>query len=417
MNIKGYSLIWLGLSIALNVNTVQAEEASGPGFGSPDAVENTIRDDREITGAIFDKRLSQSWFDWKKQLEKDHGLSFGLDYSGVYLKSSENGASGDDNAAGGMLRFFGSWELTGRGTKNTGAFVWKVEHRHKYTDNAPQAFGFDQSIVGLIEPPFSDQGARWTNLYWRQRFNDGKSVLLGGFLDATDYVDVFALGSPWTGFLNLAFSTGTNTIYLPNDAALGIAGATMLTDKMYIIGSLSDAYSDPTDITDSFKRFFDESEYFTSVELGWTQGQDRIYFDNTHVTLWHVDKNEATGAPDGWGVAFQYITLINNNFMPFIRGGYADDGGTLMEKSIGVGFGYQPVAGRDLFGVGFQWGVPNEKTFSSGLPDQKTLEVFYRFPLTEQLVITPDIQYIKDPALNTTQDSLWIVGLRARLAL
>ena len=56
-------------------------------------------------------------------------------------------------------------------------------------------------------------------------------------------------------------------------------------------------------------------------------------------------------------------------------------------------------------------------TFCPGLDDQYSFEVFYRFQLTEQLAITPDIQYLVDPALNPDEDKLWVVGLRARLAL
>lgn len=47
--------------------------------------------------------------------------------------------------------------------------------------------------------------------------------MLGGFLDATDFVDVYGLASPWMHFMNLAFSTGSAAIDLPNDAALGAA--------------------------------------------------------------------------------------------------------------------------------------------------------------------------------------------------
>jgi porin len=403
--------------LCLSVDESRAEENNAPGFGSPDTVENLIEDDARISGALIGKRIVEPWFEWKKSVQDKHGLSLGVDYSAVTLKSNKTGASGNDNAAAGMLRFYGSWDLVGQGTKNTGAFIWKLEHRHKYTDLAPQGIGFDQGAVSLIEPPFSNDKLRLTNLYWRQRANEGKTTVIGGFLDATDYVDVFALGSPWTGFLNLAFSIGTNTIYVPNDAAFGVAAGTMTTDETYLIAGLTDAYADPTDPLTSVDNFFNENEYFTSVEFGWTNSQDRIYLDNAHITLWHVDENRSIGAPSGSGVAFQYITYLNENLMPFVRGGYADDGGTLMQKSLSIGLGYQKIAGRDLLGIGYNWGEPNEKTFSPGLRNQQTLEVFYRFQLAEQFVLTPDIQYIKNPALNPTRDSLWVVGLRARLAL
>jgi len=84
-----------------------------------------------------------------------------------------------------------------------------------------------------------------------------------------------------------------------------------------------------------------------------------------------------------------------------------------MEKSVSVGLGYQKIAGRDLLGVGLNWGEPNKDTLGPGLKDQITLEIFYRFQLAEQFALTPDIQYIQDPALNPNEDSLWIFGLGA----
>jgi porin len=268
----------------------------------------------------------------------------------------------------------------------------------------------------LVEPPFSDQGGRWTNLYWRQRLNQGRATVNSGLLDATDYVNVYALASPWTGFMNFAFSTGSSSIFIPNDAAFGIAGGTMLNENMFLIGGVVNAWTDSTDPFDTVDDFFSENEYFSSVELGWTRSPGRIYQDNMHVTLWHVDESIPAETPGGWGVAFNYsLSLNNDQFMPFIRGGYADDGGTLLQKSLSAGLGYN--INGDQLGVAANWGQPNENSFGANLKDQYVLEVYYRWQLSEQIAITPDIQYLIDPALNQKRDSLWIFGLRARLAL
>jgi porin len=207
-------------------------------------------------------------------------------------------------------------------------------------------------------------------------------------------------------------------MFLPNDATLGVAGATMLTDKLYVIGGLTNAYADSTDpINDSFDRFFNDNEYFATVELGWTPSQEQIYLNNTHVTLWHVDNSPQAGAIRGWGLSFSHIQYVAGKWMPFVRGGYAKDGGSLLEKSISIGFLYQDTPAKDLLGVGLNWGQPNKSTFRPGLDDQLTLEVFYRFQITQQFALTPNIQYLKNPALNPGDDSLWVFGLRARLAL
>ena len=107
---------------------------------------------------------------------------------------------------------------------------------------------------------------------------------------------------------------------------------------------------------------------------------------------------------------------MNEHWITFARGGYAKDGGSLLETSLVGGFAYQTVPGGNQLGVAYNWGAPNESSWGSGLDDQHTLEAFYRIQLWKEVAITPDIQYIKNPALNPEASSMWVYGLRARLA-
>ena len=415
--VLGVAIAAIVIGMTLLSPVASAEDAeSDKSFGSPNAVENTLADDAAETGSTLGDRIVQPWFDWKAGLQKRHGLSFGVDYSAVWLGSSKAGLSGGDAASSGMVRFFGAWELVNRGSANSGSFVWKVENRHKYGSIPPSAFGFELGSVGLIAPPFSDQGGRVTNFYWRQRLAGGKVTLLGGLLDATDYVDVFALASPWTGFLNFAFSTGTTTVFLPNDATAGIAAGAMLTEKLYVIGGITNAFANPVQPFKSFD-YLSDGEYYKSLELGLTPAHGRIYHDNLHLTYWHVDASAKAGTPGGWGLNFQYVRTLKEKYMPFLRAGYADDGGSLMQKSVSLGLGYAAFGGRDQLGLGVNWGEPNESSFGDGLRDQYTYELFYRWQLGDQLAVTPDIQLLTNPSLNPEHDSIWVYGVRARLAL
>jgi len=413
LRIVGKTLVFVAVSLAgFWAAPVSAQEADpgknrGPSFGGPDAVENQLRDDADVDRPA----LFEGWFDWKAELVKKHGLSMSIDYSAVYLGASES--PGENRSSGGMVRFFGSWDLVGRGTKNTGAFVWKVEHRHAYTDVAPSGFGFILGYIGLIEPPFSDQGTRLTNLYWRQRLAGGRVTLLGGFVDPTDYLDVYALASPWTGFLNFAFSTGTTTIALPNEG-FGLAAGAMLTNNLFLIGGLADLNADPTDPGQTIDSFFSDHEYFKHVEIGWTTSQDRIYLDNVHLTLWHADERVEAATTSGWGANLSWTKYLGGKWLPFVRAGWADEGGSMMQKSVSVGVGYQKTPGKNLLGVGLNWGEPNEDTWQPGLPDQYTAELFYRWQISKAIAVTPDLQYIENPALNPDTDSLWVFGLRVR---
>jgi porin len=398
--------------LALPAAAQDAKDASEgvANFGGPNQVENQLRDD----AAVDRPALFERWFEWKDGLTEKHGFSFSIDYSAVYLGANES--PGEDRASSGMIRFFGSWDLAGRGTKNTGAFIWKVEHRHAYTDVAPSGFSFELGHIGLIEPPFSDQGLRLTNLYWRQRLGGGRFTLMGGFVDPTDYLDVYALASPWTGFLNFAFSTGTTTIALPNEG-FGLAAGAMLTDSIFLIGGLADLNSDPTDPWQTVDSFFSDHEYFKHIEIGWTPSQDRIYLDNVHLTLWHADEREEAAQPSGWGANISWTHYFKEKWLPFVRAGYADEGGSLTQKSVSVGFGYQPNPGKNLLGIGLNWGQPNEDTWGPGLDDQYTAEIFYRWQVSKALAVTPDLEYLKNPALNPEESSIWVLGVRVRMAL
>jgi len=190
-----------------------------------------------------------------------------------------------------------------------------------------------------------------------------------------------------------------------------------ISDNLYGIASLVDNASDPTDVFSGFDRFFNTNEYFVSVEVGWTTAKDRAYFDNVHLTWWHSDQKSETGDPEGWGLNASGTWYLKDKWMPFLRGGVTEDAGSLLEASVSAGAGYQWVPGRDLIGLAFNWGKPNETTWGSGLDDQYTMEAFWRWQVGEQLAITPDLQLIINPALNPDADQIWVYGIRARFAI
>ena len=376
---------------------------------STDEVENQIILDSKAN-PLYESRLFAPIKKWRSDVAERTGFNWSLDYSAVFM--GVNDSPNEDSAGSGMVRFFGFWDLVSRTGPNKGSLNWKIEHRHKYTDISVSSLGFASGYVGLFDAPFSDQGTRLTNLYWKQYFAEGKWAFVGGFLDATDFVDVYLLASPWTGFINFMFSTGSSAMDLPNDAALGLATGGMVGEKVYIQAGIVDANSDPVDPLDDL---LNESDFFKWVEIGFTPGQQKIYFDNLHVTFWHVDER-ANGTTDGWGLNGSWQRWIDDKWLPFIRGGYTKDSGSLLKRSISVGVGYQPVPMRGVIGFGFNWGRPNETSFGD-VDDQYTTELFWRYQLTTELAVTPTIQYIVDPALNPYESSLWAFGLRARIVL
>ena len=388
--------------------------APGQVFAGPAAPTSQIESDREEKDDLLDLHLLERWDAWKDPVYDRIGLKYGFDYNSLgYVATS---SPGDIGAASGVVRLFGSWDFFGRGTKDTGGLIYKIEHRHRYTDTTPAEFGAEIGYAGFLNPLFTDQEFRVTHLHWRQSLLDGRLVGYLGWLDITDYTDVYALASPWTAFSNLAFSTGGGAIGGLPDGALGLMVGGFVTDKLYANFGLVDANADPTHIGQGFETFFGDFETFKSFEVGWTSDPDLLFVNNVHVTFWQIDARAEAGTPSGWGVNFSATAAVAKAFLPFLRGGWAKDGGSLYEGTVSAGIGYQTPGSDSLLGVGVNWSRPNQSTFGADLGSQFTGELFYRAQLTQRVQITPSMQLIGNPAENPDKSFLAVFGLRLRAA-
>jgi porin len=387
-------LLIASLSIAL------AGAASAQGLSGPSSAEADLEPGDGLTDpqyrSDFPRNSAPGWFQWKDRLA-EAGFRFNIDY--LALGQSSNADLGTGEAASGIARIYGNWQATERGS-----LTFKVEDRHSYTDVAPQFLGLDGGTLSITGTGFNDNGLLLSNLFWTQRAKNGSWTLQIGQIDVTDFVDIYGLVSPYSGFQNLAFNTNP-TINTPNQG-LGIAGGVKLGSNLYAVASIADANADPSDPDfDVFK----DGNLFKSLELGYTSGFDRLYFDNIHVTLWHADAADNGSRAEDYGAAFSAAWFVDNKWMPFFRAGASKGTAALYDRSVSAGLGYY---GRntDLAGLGLNWaearGVDS---------DQITLEAFYRFSIAPGLQITPSLQFISDPLQSPSQNSIALFGLRTRI--
>ncbi|WP_412555627.1 carbohydrate porin [Shimia sp. MIT1388] len=365
-------------------SSVAAELEPGDGLTDPQMRSN------------FPRNVAPGWFAWKDGLA-ENGFKFNFDYLALGQWSDLNAA--EDSAAGGMFRFYGNWAAT-----ENGSLTFKLEHRHAYTDVAPQNLGFAAGATFMPGTAFNDNGTLLTNLFWTQRAPEGGWSFQFGQIDITDFLDVYGAVSPYSAFQNLSFSTNP-TINAPNPG-LGMAGGVWLGDTVYAVGSVADANADPSD--PGFD-VFDHGKLFKSLELGVTSARDRIYFDNVHLTLWHIDTDASKNRAEDYGASFSAAWFVDNTWLPFLRAGVADQGTGLYKRSLSTGLAYY---GRntDAAGVGLNWAESATSTQT-----QFTAELFYRFSLSSGLQITPSIQVIDNPLDNPGLGTVTVLGLRTRL--
>ncbi|WP_171179388.1 carbohydrate porin [Ruegeria sp. HKCCA4633] len=385
----------LAASVIASAGAVSAQGLSGPSSVGADLEPGDGLTDPQYR-SDFPRNIAPGWFGWKDRLAEG-GFRFNIDY--LALGQTTNADLGTGEAASGIARFYGNWQAT-----ELGSLTFKIEYRHSYTDVAPQFLGLDGGALSITGTAFNDNGLLLTNLFWTQRAANGAWTLQVGQIDVTDFVDIYGLVSPYSGFQNLSFNTNP-TINTPNQG-LGIAGGLKLSETVYAVASVSDANADPSD--PNFDVFSD-GNLFKSLELGYTSGFDRIYFDNVHLTLWHADAADDGSRAEDYGAAFSAAWFVDNKWMPFFRAGASKGTAALYDRSISVGLGYY---GRntDLAGLGLNWA---EARGIDGT--QFTLEAFYRFSISPGFQITPSVQFISNPLLNPTQDSITLFGLRTRI--
>ena len=365
-------------------SSVAADLAQGDGLTDPQ-----LRSD-------FPRNVAPGWFAWKDGLA-ERGFKFNFDY--LALGQWSNMDAAEDSAAAGMFRFYGNWAAT-----ESGSLTFKLEHRHVYTDVAPQNLGFAAGATFMPGTAFNDNGTLLTNLFWTQRAPEGGWSFQAGQIDVTDFLDIYGAVSPYSAFQNLSFNTNP-TINAPNPG-LGLAGGVWLGDTVYAVGSVADANADPAE--PGFD-VFDHGKLFKSLEVGLTSARDRIYFDNVHMTLWHVDGDTSLSRTEDYGASFSAAWFVDNTWMPFLRAGVADKGTGLYKRSLSTGLAYY---GRntDAAGIGLNWAESATSTQA-----QFTAELFYRFSISPGLQITPSIQVVENPLDNAGLGTVTVLGLRTRL--
>lgn len=398
-----------------------ANTASVPGYqdlstlGASNSTAGQLRSDNQAKDSVVHPGITgfvlSPYYKFKGWLKEELGLAFGVDYAALYQYGAPS--AGQRNAASGVFRMYGDWALVGGDTPDKGTLTFKVESRHSYTDTAPQALASQVGYAGFTAITFSAKGWVLTNLFWHQALLDNHLGFIIGFVDVTDYVDVYSLVNPWTDFSNAVFSTDP-TIPAPSQG-LGLAVRGTFCEQFYVIAGLADSNGSPGNPFADFTTFVSANQFFKHVEVGWFDTWEHRDRGNVHVTAWQSDARSQQQIPSGWGIAASASHLVAKRWLPFLRLGFGDGGaGALLEQSVGVGTGYKIRDNGDLLAAGFNWGRPSAKTFGPGLRDQLTIEAFYRLQLLQHLALTPDLQILVQPALQPDLGVVVVMGIRAR---
>jgi len=250
-------------------------------------------------------------------------------------------------------------------------------------------------------------------LNWTQVLFDKRAGFAVGRLAFDIYLDAFMFQTFSRGFLNRAFLVNP-TIGITGIGALGAVAKGFLTDNILIGGQIHDgnAASGEFDFDT-----FEEHEWLKAVEIAWTPSVDRYKTDRIQFTYWDKDEREKAGVPKGRGWVVSASWQLTDRLIPFTRFGHSDSGaGVAAESAASIGFEFAPRKDQ-AWSLSAGWAKPVKKTSGPDIDDEYMIETSYQFQIWPFLSITPDLQLLLNPANNPDENSVWVFGLRAILAL
>ncbi len=393
-------------------------------LGGPKTIGGQLKADNQKKESFFrlPTKVTQPWYDYKKDLNERTGLQLGINYTTVFLRSSEviDEDVNDQNTGGGILDIQLGWNLVNRKAgKNKGTLFFKVNSRHAYGDDTSPMFHgiFESGYYGLPATGFNDYSTRILELNWQQNLINDKLTIVLGKVDVTNYFNFHGLIVPWTSFMGYGASV-SGTVNWPNQGT-GIVAGYKISDKFYAMAGLVDAFGDRFEkgqFLDFGDNFFN-GEFFTAAEIGYVPSMAERYFKKISVTYWHSDGYTSPAGAEvssGSGVAFSAHWFFQNKFAPYFRFAFSDGNGenAFYKSDLQIGHAFV-FRSHDLLGTAFSIAETN-------IPDadnQITAEIFYRFQITEHLALTPDFQWIFNPTFNPGENNITYLGIRARVTL
>lgn len=356
-----------------------------------------------------------SWFAWKNRVREDTGLTFGGSLMVLWQNYSSSLIDQHD-AVGSKLTLNFSYDLLNRGQANALSLDVAVEDRRPLgTDLAPLQAGMATGSMIPTAATYGDFSLGVTQAYIRQNLAGNRFQYTIGKIFAPNFLNAYPFFDDNRQFLTQAFSTSPS-IASPLRGFGAVAAWYPTSGGLYVKPGVFTVHSSDTGST--IDDFFSKDEHFYMLEVGFTSlartrtpihARAAMDANNIHLTAWYRDREQG-GLPRARGLAFNANYMAGEQLMWFVRAGWSD--GWFVDRNAAVGIGWRPAAHpSDLFGVA----VGALQPANPALRNQSTAEVFYRFHVTPNFAVTPDLQVQRNPALNPAKDAIWVFSLRGRL--
>ncbi len=389
-------------------------------FGGPESVGTRLKENDSKRESIYEfdglQRGLAPYFDWKRRVNEDHGVSFGTSLYLLYQKASDSLPDQDDDALGQIFRYQGIWTLFRRDNGNSGRLTWRLESRSQIGGfQAPGSLG---AAIGVrtLAPGFAyneDFEFDIPVASWVQHFAAGRAGYTVGRLAFDAHLDAFPFQTLSKGSINRS-SILNPTLPTTGLGAIGGVVKGFVTNNIWLGAQMHDANA----VNGNFD--FDtveQGEWIKAVEIGYTPSIAERNSQRVQLTYWEKDARAIAGTPKGNGWAVSAAWELNKIYFPFVRFGHSNGGGGVAaEDAFGAGVQITRRA-KEIWTISAGWARPSVATFGPGLKNETLIETSYQFQLSKNFSLTPNLQIIFNPAANPGVSSVSIFGIRVILTL
>ena len=385
------------------MDPLSAEESKPLEKEAANSIEGTLEQRDEL---VYDPRRRSLFPDFyyafrKKQLNWWQKLRVEFTLSYDVLTQHYNDADVSVAGTAGDLSLSGRWLIGGQKFHKPVYLAFRVRDRRAYSEFAPSDIQGQTDLLWGTVDGFNDSGFQVPDFYFDQRLFDDKLALRYGQFSIDSFVDKHSMRGAKRYFLNQAFSNNP-TVNFPSYGA-GFTTTWNPTGSWELSAGISNIQGVEGDAQIDFS--LNSSALFGTVQAAYTfMGLDGKVA-RLQLMGWAGDENavdEYRGG-QGYSATLEHEGREENEiYVLRLAQSYGDPTDTDMLLFIGHG---KQIRGFDSFGLGVGVGRSTATQIC-----QTVVETYYRWQVTKELVLTPDLQLIFGNDDSTKESKVRVVG-------
>ncbi len=346
------------------------------------------------------------YFAWRREINRKIGLETIFSYytltQGYADKDWSMGASSGD------LDLTGRWLLHGTKGHRPTYLAFRARYRHAYGCTAPSEIAAGTDLLWRTVDGFTDAGFQVPNLYLSQGLFHGNLTVRYGQISIDNFFDSNKMRSDKHYLLNKAFSANP-TVAFPSYGA-GFTAKWQQGEKWDF--SFGGSNIQGTDYDAQYVSLsLTSTALFVTAQAGYNFNGLGMHDARIQLMGWQSNDSNEEALDTGNGISITLEHAGKRSGERFLlRYAFSGDDATEIDQMLTTGWGRE-TGNQDYIGFGAGIGRSTEDNDLW----QGVAEIYYRWQVTKELTISPDLQVILGKGDTDEHDFHFVAGLRAGL--